>query len=86
MAVFSGLDNGVAPVEGGDVGADVFGGFGGFVHFFLEELNVVGVVFEGGAYLFFEVVDYNKIGEERDEIFDFDELALFEELKGSTER
>jgi len=44
----------------------VAGGVGGFVHFFLELVDVVGIVFESCADFFLEGVDNREVWEKGD--------------------
>lgn len=66
VASLAGFDYGIALVEGYDVAADVAGGVGGLVHFFLELVDVVGIVLESRADFFLEGVDYGKVWEKGD--------------------
>ena len=49
------------------------------VHVRLERVDVRRVALEGGADLFFEVVDDDEVGEERQDVFDLEQLGVLEE-------
>lgn len=84
VAFLAGLDDGVAAVEGADVGPDGGGRRGRVVHFFLERVDVARVGFQGVADLFLEVVDDDEVREEGDQVFDAEagvDVAAFEEVE-----
>ena len=80
VAALAGLNDGIARVELRDLGLDVGGGARRFVHLALERVDVCGVGGQRGADLGLEGVDGEEVGEEGDEIFDFEERGEREEV------
>lgn len=66
-----------------DVFLDGFCASSRFVHFGFERLDVIAVPLKSIADLFLEVIDDDKVGEERQNIFDLDEVGILEKLHSS---
>ena len=81
-AALGGLDDGVAAVEGADVGLDRRGRGGGVVHFRPERVDVAGIVLEGGADFVLEVVDDDEVREKGYQVLDPEQVAALEEVDG----
>lgn len=67
-----GVDDDETIAEVGNVSLDRLGAARRVVHVALEALNVRRVALERGADLVLEVVDDDKVGEERQDVLDFE--------------
>ena len=82
-ALFTWLHNRVPHVKRLDLCLDLIRRVRRNVHFLLQRVNVSGVFLQSVANFFFEVIDNNKVREERDQVLNFKQVALPEESNGS---
>lgn len=85
-AHLTGLDDGVAAIEGADVRLDGLGARSRLVHLPFQRVDVPRIPFQRVADLLLEVVDNDKVREEGDQVLDAEEavsgVAALEEIKG----
>lgn len=79
-AALAGFDDCVAAVERGDLGLDAGSRGGGLGHFSLEGVNGVRIGLQGRRDFGLEGVNGGEVREERNEVFNFEELAAVEEV------
>ena len=82
IAPLPGFNNRIPLFEGLDIRLDMRSRRLTIIHLLLQAINLVAVVFEGGADFLFEIVDDDEVGEEGDEVFDAEEVDAAEELDG----
>lgn len=82
-ALFVRVDGDKSGFERRNVLFYAFGGLCSLIHFNLERIDLGGISFQGVRNFFLEIIDDNEIREERQNIFDFEQICILKELHSS---
>ena len=76
------VDGDEALLQCGDILLDSLRVARGLIHLRLQRVDVRGVVLERRTYLVLEVINHYEVGEERQDVFDLQEVGVLEEAHG----